>query len=327
MNKIGIIGGGVWGSALAKLLSGNKVLIYARDTNIVSSINEHRINPKLKYVIFNDNVSSTSNLKDLHNYDYIFLALPSQNIREVMKEYNNNNKNQNIIIASKGIEIQSKLFLHDVIKAETNNSNISILSGPCFSNEVAQNLPTAVTLAVKRKETFDKIKSLFQNNNFRIYYSDDLIGCQLGGAIKNIYAIASGITLGMNLGENAKSALITRSFAEIVRLGNNLGANPQTLFGLSGLGDLILTCNSLKSRNTSFGHLISSQPKVSITEHLKTLETTEGYFTVQAIHNIAQEKNINMPIADSVYRILFEKVSIENEINQLLQRPTKDEVY
>ena len=108
MNKIGIIGGGVWGSALAKLLSGNKVLIYARDKNIVSSINEHRINPKLKYVIFNDNVRSTSNIKDLHNYDYIFLALPSQNIREVMKEYNNKNKNQNIIIASKGIEIQSK---------------------------------------------------------------------------------------------------------------------------------------------------------------------------------------------------------------------------
>ena len=137
MNKIGIIGGGVWGSALAKLLSRNKVLIYARDTNIVSSINEHRINPKLKYVIFNDNVSSTSDIKDLHNYDYIFLALPSQNIREVMKEYSNKNKNQNIIIASKGIEIQSKLLLHDVIKAETNNSNISIYNSIHNVNTIA----------------------------------------------------------------------------------------------------------------------------------------------------------------------------------------------
>ena len=327
MNKIGIIGGGVWGSALAKLLSGNKVLIYARDKNIVSSINEHRINPKLKYVIFNDNVSSTSNIKDLHNYDYIFLALPSQNIREVMKEYNYKDKNQNIIIASKGIEIQSKLFLHDVIKAETNNSNISILSGPSFSNEVAQNLPTAVTLAAKRREVFDKVKSLFQNNNFRLYYSDDLIGCQLGGAIKNIYAIASGITLGMNLGENAKSALITRSFAEIIRLGNILGANPKTLYGLSGLGDLILTCNSLKSRNTSFGHLISSQPTISIHEHLKSLETTEGYYTVQAINKIAQEKKVEMPIANSVYRILFEEKDIKEEIRKLMQRPIKDEFY
>ena len=327
MKKIGIIGGGVWGSALAKLTSRNKVLIYARDKNIVASINEHRINPKLKYVIFNDNVSSTLNLKDLYNYEYIFLALPSQNIREVMKAYNYKGKNQNIIIASKGIEIQSKLFLHDVVKAETNNSNISILSGPCFSNEVAQNLPTAVTLAAESRESFDKVKSLFQDNNFRLYYSDDLIGCQLGGAIKNIYAIASGITLGMNLGENAKSALIARSFAEIIRLGNVLGANPKTLSGLSGLGDLILTCNSLKSRNTSFGQLISSQPKVSIEEHLKSLETTEGYFTVQAIYNIAQEKNISMPIANSIYRILFEKVSINDEINKLLTRPTKDEIY
>jgi glycerol-3-phosphate dehydrogenase (NAD(P)+) len=133
--------------------------------------------------------------------------------------------------------------------------------------------------------------------------------------------------MGMSLGENAKSALIARSFAEIIRLGNILGANPKTLFGLSGLGDLILTCNSLKSRNTSFGHLISSQPKVSITEHLQSLDTTEGYFTVQAIHNIAQEKNVNMPIANSIYRILFEKVSINDEINKLLKRPTKDEIY
>ena len=269
MKRIGIIGGGVWGSALAKLLSTNKILIYTRDKKTVSSINDHRINPRLKYVIFNKNVSSTSRIEDLHKVDFIFIALPSQNIREVMKKYGSKDNNQHIIIASKGIEIQSNLFLHDVIKAETKNNNISILSGPCFSNEVAQDLPTAVTLAASRRKTFDMINLLFQNNNFRIYYSDDLIGCQLGGAIKNIYAIASGITMGMNLGENARSALISRSFAEIIRLGNILGANEKTLCGLSGLGDLILTCNSLKSRNTSFGHLISSQPKISYNRTFK----------------------------------------------------------
>lgn len=325
MKKIGIIGGGIWGSAIAKLLSRNQVLIYARDKKVVSSINDHKITPKLKYVIFNDNVKSTSNINDLKEVDFIFIALPSQNIRKVLMEYDYN-KYQNIIIASKGIEIQSRLFLSDVIKAVTKTNNISILSGPCLSNEVAQNLPTAVTLATKKRKSFDEINSLFQNNNFRLYYSDDLIGCQLGGAVKNIYAIASGITIGLNLGENAKSAIISRSFAEIVRLGNILGANSKTLFGLSGLGDLILTCNSFKSRNTSFGQLISSQPKISIEEHLKSLETTEGYFTAQAIHNIAKEKNINMPIADSIYRILFEKVSIIDEINQLLQRSIKDEI-
>ena len=190
---------------------------------------------------------------------------------------------------------------------------------------MAQNLPPAVTLATIDKKYFDEINSLFNNNNFRLYYSDDLIGCQLGGSLKNIYAIAVGITIGLNLGENAKSALISRSFAEIVRLGVKLGANSNTLFGLSGLGDLILTCNSLQSRNTSFGHLISSQENISIKEHLKSQETTEGYFTVKAVYQIAKEKKIDMPIANTVYRILFQKASIHKEIETLLNRPLTKE--
>jgi len=324
MKKIGILGGGVWGSALAKLLSNNHVMIYARDKNIVSSINEHRINPKLKYIIFNNNVKATSNILELKNSDYIFVALPTQNVRKVIQLLGNC-KDQQIIIGSKGIEIESQLFLYDVISSIVNAKNISVLSGPCFSNEVARNLPTAVTFATKDKNIFNTINLLFKNNNFRLYYSDDLIGCQLGGAIKNIYAIAVGITIGLQLGDNAKSALISRCFAEIIPFGKALGANTNTLFGLSGLGDLILTCNSLKSRNTSFGHLISGQPKISIKEHLKSQETTEGYFTVKAVYNIAKENKINMPIANSVYRILFEQASIKNEISNLLNRPvTKD---
>ena len=227
--------------------------------------------------------------------------------------------NKILIIGSKGIEITSQFFLYDVISSITSAKNISVLSGPCFSNEVAQNLPTAVTLATKDKNIFDDINLLFNNNNFRLYYSNDVIGCQLGGAIKNIYAIASGITMGLQLGENAKSALISRCFAEIIRFGEALGANSNTLFGLSGLGDLILTCNSLKSRNTSFGHLISSQQKISIDEHIKSHETTEGYFTVQAVYKIAEEKNIDMPIANAVYRILFQKSSIKKEIDNFVK--------
>ena len=162
-------------------------------------------------------------------------------------------------IENPGIEIKSKLLLSDVVKKFTNSDKISILSGPCFSSEVAQNMPTAVTFASKFKKTFKNVSSLFSNKNFRIYYSQDLIGCQIGGALKNIYAIASGITMGLNLGENARSAIITRSFVEINRFGKSLGADQQTIFGLSGLGDLILTCNSLKSRNTKFGQIISSK--------------------------------------------------------------------
>ena len=327
MKKIGILGGGVWGSALAKLLSSSRVYIFARDKRIVHSINEHKFNPKLKYTIFNDNVTSTSDLTNLQKLDYLIITLPSQNIREVLKKYSMKNKNQQIIIGSKGIEIESKLFLKDVVGELINTENISILSGPSFSHEVAQNLPTAVTLAAPNRMIFDDINMLFENKNFRLYFSDDLIGCQIGGAVKNIYAIAAGITMGLNLGENAKSALISRSFVEISRMGKFLKAKSDTLFGLSGLGDLILTCNSLKSRNTSFGQLIASHQQISIEEHLKTQETTEGYFTVKAVKRIAEEKKIAMPIMEAIYNILYNHTPINDEINKLLDRPATNEFY
>ena len=323
--KIGIIGGGVWGSALARLLSVNKVCLYTRNPKAVYSINEHHFNPKLKYVTFNKNVTATSDINKLNNSDYLFIALPSQNIRETMSSFNSTNTNQEIIIASKGIEISSTLLLSDVVKQSCKNINVSVLSGPCFSDEVAQNLPTAVTLASKNKKTFEKVSSLFNNNNFRIYYSDDVIGCQIGGALKNIYAIGAGITMGLNLGENARSALITRSFIEISRFGKSLGANQQTIFGLSGLGDLILTCNSMKSRNTKFGQLIASITSPDFDDILKSQEITEGYFSVKAVKIIADQKKIDMPIMNSIYNILYNNFSIKDEINNLLQRPITDE--
>ncbi len=324
--KIGIIGGGVWGSAIAKLLSNNKVCIITRDTKIATSINEHRFNPRLKYAVFNENVSATADLNEAKDMDYLFLTLPSQKIRNVLSKVKLSKKNQEIIIASKGIEIESCSFLSDVVKEVTKNKNINILSGPCFSEEVSQNLPTAVTFASSNKKSFENINSLFHNKNFRIYYSDDLIGCQIGGALKNIYAIAAGITLGLNLGENAKSALITRSFVEISRFGESMGAKKQTIFGLSGLGDLILTCSSLKSRNTKFGQLISSTNNPDIDDILKSQQITEGYYTVKAVKNIADDKKIEMPIMNAIYNILYNQYNIKDVINNLLERPIKDEI-
>ena len=326
-NSIGIIGGGVWGSALAKILMNNEILIYARDSKVVSSINKFKINPKLKYATFNDNVSATSNLQDLKKSEYLIVALPTNEVREVLSAFKNIEINQQIIIGSKGIEISSKKFLYDVIQEVLNTQNISILSGPCFSVEVAQNLPTAVTLATLNRKTFDEINSLFSHRNLRLYFSNDILGCQLGGAIKNVYAIASGITLGLNLGENAKSSLITRSFAEMTRFAKFINAEPSTLYGLSGLGDLILTCSSLKSRNTSFGQLISGHQRIDISEHLKTQDTTEGYYTVQAVYEIAKENKIDMPIATAVYNILFNKSPISDEIANLLNRPVTSEIF
>ena len=324
--KIGIIGGGVWGSAIAKLLSNNKVCIITRDTKIVTSINEHRFNPRLKYAVFNENVSATADLNEAKDMDYLFLTLPSQKIRDVLSKVDLSKNTQEIIIASKGIEIESCSFLSDVVKEVSKNTNINILSGPCFSEEVSQNLPTAVTFASSNKKSFEKINTLFHNKNFRIYYSEDLIGCQIGGALKNIYAIAAGITLGLNLGENAKSALITRSFVEISRFGESMGAKKQTIFGLSGLGDLILTCSSLKSRNTKFGQLISSTNNPDIDDILKSQQITEGYYTVKAVKNIADDKKIEMPIMNAIYNILYNQHNIKDVINNLLERPIKDEI-
>ena len=323
--KIGVIGGGVWGSTLAKLLSNNKVFLFARDKKVIKSINEHHFNPKLKYAIFNENITATDDLALLNDSDFLFIALPSQSIREVLSAFKSSNANLEIIIASKGIEISTLDMLSKVVEDKTACKNISVLSGPCFSDEVSQNLPTAVTFASKNRKSFDKINSLFNKKNFRIYYSDDVIGCQIGGALKNIYAIGAGITLGLNLGENAKSAFITRSFVEMMRFAKALGANEKTIFGLSGLGDLILTCSSVKSRNTKFGQLISTISLPNIEDILRSQEVTEGYFTLSAVKKIADQKKIDMPIATSIYNILYNKYAIKDEINNLLERPSSDE--
>ena len=322
---IGILGGGVWGSALARVLSNNKVIIYARDEKIVKSINEHKINPKLKYSSFNENVTATTSLKEIRNVKFLFITLPAQNIREVIKDSSLHNKNHHIIICSKGIEISSSKFLTDVFQEMMPFKSISILSGPSFSNEVSQSLPTAVTLATKDKKDFENISKLIPNKEFRIYYSNDLIGTQIGGALKNIYAIAAGVAEGLNLGENAKSALISRSFAEMTRYAKTFKADKNTLFGLSGLGDLILTCSSKNSRNTQFGIKLASSKYDNFLDLLKSQEVTEGYYTVKAVYNISQKKNIDMPIMESVYNILYKQHDLKEELSNLLSRPITEE--
>ncbi len=322
---IGILGGGVWGSALARVLSKNKVLIYSRDQNIVKSINEHKLNPKLKYSSFNDNVSATSTLKHVRKVKYLFIALPAQNIREVIKEPSLHNKEHHIIICSKGIEITSSKYLTEVFNEIMPFKSISILSGPSFSNEVSQGLPTAVTLATKYKKDFNNISKLIPNKEFRIYYSNDLIGTQIGGSLKNIYAIAAGISEGLNLGENAKSALISRSFAEMTRYAKKFKADKNTLFGLSGLGDLILTCSSTNSRNTQFGIKLASSKYDNFLDLLQSQEITEGYYTVKAVYNISKKNKIDMPIMESVYNILYKQHDLKEELSNLLSRPITEE--
>ncbi len=318
---IGILGGGVWGSALAKLFSDQEILIYTRDKKVMNSINDHHFNPKLKYAIFNDNVKATDDLEEIAKKNLIFIALPSQSIREVLSKTYFHNLQADIIIASKGIEISSSMFLSNVVESLIKPKSLSIMSGPCFSDEVAQNLPTAATFASSNTSIFDTISAMLKNKKFRIYYSEDIIGCQIGGALKNIYAIAAGISDGLNLGENARSALITRSFVEISRFAIFFKSKKETLFGLSGLGDLMLTCNSSKSRNTNFGIKIANIKHKNFEKELDKNAITEGYFTAKAAIKIATENGIEMPILESVFNILYNGFDIEDEINKLMSRP------
>ena len=324
---IGIIGGGVWGSALAKLFSNEDILIYARDKKITDSINEHHFNPHLKYAIFNENVSATNSLEEVSKKEFIFIAVPSQNIRSVFESPCFKENDSNYIIASKGIEIESSLFLSDLINNLTNFKSISVLSGPCFSDEVARNLPTAVTFASESYEVFKIISSFVKDKSFRMYFSEDIIGCQIGGALKNIYAIAAGISNGLNLGENARSALITRSFVELGRFANYFNAKKETIFGLSGLGDLMLTCNSSKSRNTNFGMKIANTKNENYEDILNSQQITEGYYTVKAVKLISDKNNIDMPIMNSVYSILYKHHDIKSEISDLMNRPLTEEKF
>ena len=318
---IGILGGGVWGSALAKLFSNQEVLIYTRDKKVMNSINDHYFNPKLKYAIFNDNVKATDDLEEIAKKNIIFIALPSQSIREVLSKSYFQNIDADIIIASKGIEISSSMFLSNLVASLIKPKSLSIMSGPCFSDEVAQDLPTAATFASSNTSIFDTISGMLKGKKFRIYYSDDVIGCQIGGALKNIYAIAAGISDGLNLGENARSALITRSFVEISRFAIFFKSKKETLFGLSGLGDLMLTCNSSKSRNTNFGIKIANIKHKNFEKELDKNAITEGYFTAKAAIKIASDNGIEMPILESVFNILYNGFDIEDEINKLMSRP------
>jgi glycerol-3-phosphate dehydrogenase (NAD(P)+) len=318
---IGILGGGVWGSALAKLFSDQEVLIYTRDKKTKSLINDHHFNPKLKYVVFNDNVKATDELEEISKKKLILIALPSQKIREVLSQLYFKNINADIIIASKGIEISSSLFLSQVVENLIKPNSLSVLSGPCFSDEVGKNLPTAATFASSNFQVFENVSKMISNKRFRIYYSEDLIGCQIGGALKNIYAIAAGISNGLNLGENARSALITRSFVEISKFAIFFKAKKETIFGLSGLGDLMLTCNSSKSRNTNFGTKIVNIKHKNFENELDKNAITEGYYSAKATMKIASENNIDMPILESVFNILYNEFNIEDEINKLMARP------
>ena len=327
LKNIGIIGAGAWGTALSCILNKKEnITIWSYEKKTVHQINKYRTNKTfLPNIKIPNNISATNNLQDLMSCKFIFICVPSQFIKKIILKFKNFYKKDMIFVnCSKGIEHSSKLLISDTIKKILPGSEVAILSGPSFAIEVAKKKPTAVTIACKNQNNAKKLAILLNSKNFRCYYTNDVIGVQFGGIIKNILAIASGIVKSQKLGSSAKAALMTRGLSEMKRIGLAYGAKESTFYGLSGLGDLILTCNSELSRNFSTGLLVGKGKKIN--EIIKSKITiSEGIINSKTIFNLSKKKRIEMPVCGSVYKILYKKNKIKNTIEKILSRDIKKE--
>lgn len=329
MRKVGVIGAGAWGTALACAMrrAGNDVLLQAHESEVADAINRSHSNPVyLPNTSLDPNISATCDFNDLKDCDVVLLVAPAQHVRATCRQIKPVlKKTTPILVCAKGIELDSGKIMSEVLAEELPEAEIGILSGPTFASEVANGLPSACTLAMKTMNRSMEIAKIIGSSRFRIYASDDVIGAQIGGAVKNVLAIASGMISGKGFGDNARAALITRGIAELTRLGMAKGAKPETLMGLSGMGDLTLTCNSMQSRNFSLGVALGQGEKLE--DILKVRKAvTEGVFTAKSVCALALSLNVDMPICKAINRILNEGLDINQVIDDLLARPFKEEV-
>ncbi|MEE9300446.1 MAG: NAD(P)H-dependent glycerol-3-phosphate dehydrogenase [Alphaproteobacteria bacterium] len=324
MEEAGIIGAGAWGTALAQILAqnGRRVRIWAREAHVVEAINRDHANPRfLPGVPLEPAIEATGDLKEAAAAEVLLLVVPAQYLRTVLERMKADiGKKVSLVIAAKGIERKSQRLMSEVVAETVPHAPLAVLSGPTFAAEVAHGLPTAVTLACAELALGRRLVAFLGSPTFRPYLTDDVIGAQTGGAVKNVLAIACGIATGRGLGENARAALITRGFAEIARLGHALGARDATLTGLSGLGDLVLTCGATQSRNFSLGQALGKG------ESLKNIlaardSVAEGVATAPAVAALARQREVEMPIVEATSRILHEDASIDESIKALLARP------
>ncbi len=327
--NFGIIGAGAWGTAIATALirTGRDATLWAYEADIVSAVNtQHENKTYLPGVKLDTALKATNNLQDLVACDALVIATPAQHTRAIVKQLKAvlGDKRIPLIIAAKGIEQTSMALLSDVIAQELPQAPIAILSGPSFAIEVAKGLPAALTLAIKDKDLGEQLLQAMANPTFRLYLTDDVIGAQIGGAVKNVLAVACGVIAGRNMGDNARAALITRGLTELTRLGIALGGKAETLMGLSGMGDLVLTCSSPQSRNMSLGMALGQGKKLSDILGARA-SVTEGVYTAAAALKLAQKHNVDMPIVASVDAVLNRGADIDVMIAGLLARPLKTE--
>jgi glycerol-3-phosphate dehydrogenase (NAD(P)+) len=326
--RVGVIGAGAWGTAiaLAALRAGRETVLWARNPDTVEAMGRERENSRyLPGIPLPPALDLTADLAEVARADAVMLVTPAQHLRTACARLEPLLRpGTPVVLCAKGIELSTGCLMSEAAEASLPASPVGVLSGPTFAAEVAKGLPTAVTLAIRDQELGARIVETLGSRSFRPYLSDDVMGAQVGGAVKNVLAIACGIILGRRLGDNARAALITRGLAEISRLGLALGARPETLMGLSGLGDLTLTCTSLQSRNTSLGTALGegrTLAEVMGERH----SVAEGVHTSAALGELARRHGVEMPICRAVDAILNRGADIDETIASLMARPFRIE--
>ena len=328
IESLGVIGGGAWGTALAQTAAaaGRRVTLWARDAQVVDAVNRDHRNPAyLSEVALEPTIRATDDLAEAAAADAVLLVIPAQALRDVVARLAADlGDGVPLVICAKGIEQTTGKLMSEAAAEAAPGRPIAVLSGPTFAAEVVRGLPTAVTLATADAALGEALVRAIGRPTFLPYYSDDVVGAEIGGAVKNVLAIASGIVDGRGLGENARAALISRGLAEMMRFGLAKGGRPETLMGLSGLGDLVLSCTSVTSRNYALGRelgLESGQGR-SLDEILGARRTvTEGVWTARALPELAGRLGVEMPIADAVKSVLHEGADVDAAIAGLLARP------
>lgn len=326
MAKVTILGAGGWGMALALVAhsKNHTVNIWSPFKAEVDALLEKRTNERLlKDIYLSEEIGITTDINIASGSDVTIIAVPSVAVKSACEALAAVENTGLIVNVAKGFEKDSGRLLSDVIKSVLPERQLVVLSGPSHAEEVARCLPTTVTAASDDNECALAVQNLLSTENFRIYTNSDVTGVEIGGALKNVIAVCSGICAGLGLGDNTRAAMMTRGLGEMTRLGVQMGASEHTFMGLSGIGDLIVTCLSEHSRNNRFGRLVGSGTPVA--EALETVGTVEGYYAAHHAHKLAKELSIDMPIIEQCYEILYKEKSPSDAIDTLLGRPLRKE--
>jgi len=329
LKKILIIGAGAWGTTMANLLAyNNEVIIWAFEKEVVDEINlEHRNTMYLNGIELNSKIKAVNDFSCAYDMEIIIIAVPSSFFDLTVQKLSEKKiKNKNILFLTKGFSKDGK-FLSDILLKACPDNNIGVLSGPNLASEIIQGKPCSAVVASENQKLCLFVQKVISSQTFRIYTSDDIKGVQIGGAFKNIIAIGAGISDGLGYGTNTKSAYITRGLMEMTRFGVEMGAKPYTFMGLSGIGDLVATAYSPLSRNYSYGKEIALSDKKPLEIYNNSKKAIEGVEACKIVKKISSEKNIEIPITDTIFSVIFEGVDIKKAVTDLMTRELKEEIY